>query len=1023
MNMTSQRRIRRTKFGWQSVILFVAIQVVRQSLPIVGWLLHRSSHHHHHPRRAVVPNAAQPHRTAPPQWQPTTTNATATTCTMDSSGPTRVVQSLSTVPTTSTSTAITTTTRPPRSSIRRLFSQAKLLEKKGQWRKASRILRDILAMDPQDAHSHLALARLEARRHAAPLSSSTSSSSSSSISSNNNSFSNHSPRDAYERTITEASSQQQQQQQQFSIVRETFQNGTVACPDSVHLWQAWAVYEESIGQADRARALFQRALALDPYNPYVCHAYGLLEKKSQNLTAAMTLWNQALTKHSTAALVCSLGEALLSRQDVAAARELYRRHAQRVTTSRESIEIYLAHSWLEERYQSDFDQAQELIQKAISCSVNDRGTVTTSSLAQVALARLEGRRRQAQQGEQMRKATIRRLASACIGNEEAAAAAAATAAQGSLTKTTQTTAMVNSKKSEPVAFRQKHSDGRVYNAWASMEVRARRFSAARKILLRGLRLYPRDHSLLQAAGKVEERMGNYTAARDYYSASLRIQPSAPTLVSYALLDLKYPQSQDQDHKQSGEGGRAAPNISKIIRLFEEALLLDPRHGPAYNAYARTLIGQNNIDAARAVLERGLRAKCSDMASIYHGYARLELSLGNIHRARDLLIQGQQEAHRQDIGKDSPHRERAVFLTHTLGMLELNRNRPTDSIKVFQEGIDRYGNSSQLLLGAALCQIKLGNEEKARELFELSVLNDERHAHAWQAWGVMEMRAGNVKTAIELFECGIKSAPYHGALWQAYATLESRLGHVDTARALFTKGIKRAPKHIPLYQSWASMELREGNYTASKALITEALTRNKRNGAGWLIAAEIEDRLGNAGLSILLLRRGIECSPTTPELYRSLGDALVRKGKFNEAREIFEKGIEVDPMHAPLYHNLAELEARVFNVEGLAKLHKRASKFFNANVNEPSNSSSEVYGTKLRANRTRHIPKGVALLAQRIVEEEPVSTSDLDLTVDSDQTSFLDKMNSNLLEDGLIKQLLSFEDQEEVSESKSSSSLE
>jgi tetratricopeptide (TPR) repeat protein len=254
---------------------------------------------------------------------------------------------------------------------------------------------------------------------------------------------------------------------------------------------------------------------------------------------------------------------------------------------------------------------------------------------------------------------------------------------------------------------------------------------------------------------VEERVGNYTGARHLYSESLRIEPSAPTLVSFALLDLRLPHAQ------------TPVNFTKVRGLFEEALLLDPHHGAAYNAYGNAEFNRGNVEEARAVFERGVRAECSDAASIYHGFGKLELSLGNVDTAREILEQGVREVRLNNVETDSPHRDRAKFLYHTLGTLELNSNRPSIALETFREGIERFGNSSQLLLGAALCNLKLGNEDKARVLFEQSVLSDRKHAQAWQAWGTMETRAGNFKTATTLFKCGIKSAPTYGALWHAY----------------------------------------------------------------------------------------------------------------------------------------------------------------------------------------------------------------------------------------------------------------
>ena len=802
--------------------------------------------------------------------------------------------------------------------MRQKFEKAKALEKRGEWRQAVQLFTEIVTdVDPCDAHAYLALGKLQARRN------------------------NH------------------------TAANDCFAAGTNACPTSVHLWQAWAVHQESQGNLGHARSLYERALQLQDDNPYVCHAFGLMEYRLDDKAAAEKLWQQALNAPDnapTAALVCSLGRLWTEQGRHEEARSLYARHVNGLASSpRQQTEVYLAMAWLEEHHFRNATGAEALLQQAI-----DRNP--TKGVAQVALARLQGRRRR-DHGEPVHKATSRRLANVCLDLEQGAGRQRLGNAKSNATKTATISA---SDSDQP-------EDGRVYNAWANMEVKARRYNAARQILRRGIARYPNDYTLLQAAGKVEERVGNATGARYLYSQSLSMQPSAPALVAYAMLELR-------------------SNFTTAARLFEESLLLDPRHGPAYNSYGNAHVRQGNWDEARAIFERGLQANCTDAASVYHGYARMELSLGNVKRAKRLLRQGMAEARRQEIGTDSPHRDRASFLTHTLGMLELNSHEPTEALAVFRDGIQRYGNSSQLLLGAALCETKLGNEAKARSLFERAVRADERHAQAWQAWGVMEMRAGNWNTSRTLFQSGIKNDPRHGALWLAYATLEGRLGNVETSRSLFAHGIKRARNHLPLYSAWASLELRLGNFTDAKTLITESLTRNKRNGAGWIVAAEIERELGNIGLVNLILRRGIECCPTYVELYRALGNSLLGSGKINEARQVFEKGIEIDPLHAPLYHSLAELEARVFNVDGLAKLNKRTAAIFKTDATSHSR-GEEVWSQRIKNSfNMRVVPKDVVALAHRIVDEED------DIDFKTEPSELVQLINTNMLEGGYIDQL-------------------
>ena len=448
-------------------------------------------------------------------------------------------------------------------------------------------------------------------------------------------------------------------------------------------------------------------------------------------------------------------------------------------------------------------------------------------------------------------------------------------------------------------------------------------------------------------------MANITGARALYEASLSCQPSAPTLVALAMLQLRHP-------------GQKPSNYTAIKTYFERALLLDPRHGPAYNAYGNMEFRRGNVTEAREIYKRGVRADCTDPASVYHGLAKIELSLGNVDIAREILIHGLQRVEVQDRTMDSSRHERAVFLVHTLGMLELNSNRVVEAHKVFTDGLDRFERCSQLLLGAALCEVKLGSVDKARKLFERAVRADKKHAQAWQAWGVMESRAGNITVAKTLFEAGLKSSPRHGALWHAFGVLEGRMGNLQAARTYFESGLRKCPNHVPLYQGWASIEMKADNLEKAKTLIGEALTRDKAVGSSWLVAAQIEQLQGNDGLVGLILRRGIECAPSEASLYRELGEHLVHKGQINEAREILEKGLVVNPLHAPLYHSLAELEARIFNVEGLSKLNKRAKTIFTTNALEASPLSTQAWSSKIKMKASRAVPGDVAtVLAEKI----------------------------------------------------------
>jgi hypothetical protein len=106
------------------------------------------------------------------------------------------------------------------------------------------------------------------------------------------------------------------------------------------------------------------------------------------------------------------------------------------------------------------------------------------------------------------------------------------------------------------------------------------------------------------------------------------------------------------------------------------------------------------------------------------------------------------------------------------------------------------------------------------------------------------------------------------------------------------------------------------------------------------------------------------------------------------------------MHAPLYHSLAELEARVFNIEGLANLNKRAAELFQTDATAappPPAMTMQAWGKKIRG-RNAKIPDGIAALAEKVGFDE----SDSMLTM-------LEDLNPGMLVDSLGTDVLIVED--------------
>lgn len=360
-----------------------------------------------------------------------------------------------------------------KSKIKSLYFAAKNFERTGQWRKAEAFLEQAIRIDPTDSRSHLAIAKLQARREERKQSSL-------SREDNNEVAEKHTLRKA----------------------REAFRHGTEMCPDSVHLWQAWALYEQNAGDESshqKAAEYYEKALSIESTNPYVCHAFGLMERNAGNLTGAQLLWEKAIPHNPTAAILCSLGDLYASspHNNPEKARELYSENVLRIRSGdveRQRTEVFLAAASLEERYFSNINSAIESIQKALELSPQN-------GRALVALVRLEGKLKEQQKNKKSLSKT-ENVKSHHISHHAGG--------KTDLTKVEDRNLIQNAKQNgtlsisplqnmrdrfEEICTSTLSDDGRLFNAWANLEIKEGNLEKAKEILDIAMTKFPKDQSV------------------------------------------------------------------------------------------------------------------------------------------------------------------------------------------------------------------------------------------------------------------------------------------------------------------------------------------------------------------------------------------------------------------------------------------------------------------------------------------------------------------------------------------------
>ena len=371
---------------------------------------------------------------------------------------------------------------PKKQKVKTMFRQAKEMERTGQWRQACDHLQKILEIDPYDSHSYLALARLQSRRER-----STSTDCSSGDGGERSMVKNH---NNFGDMTSQVDPLMIIRNERHSDARKVFFDGTKKCPGSIHLWQAWALHEQSLGNIVYARSLFQRALKIDSTNSYVCHGLGLLEERCGNFDKAIDCWRRPIRSKkgkSTAALVCSLGKLLVSKGKIHETRILYKNQVSKIASEREASEVYFAAAWLEEKHFRNITGAEELLNLSLQVSPGN-------SRALVALARLEGRKVALETQKKSQIVSRREETGNNVDNQDTLRRKNEVVKRRLVDACTKLVdERIKLGKSEEL--KSDVTDGRLFNAWADLEVKEKNFEKARNVLQTGRSLFPHDFSV------------------------------------------------------------------------------------------------------------------------------------------------------------------------------------------------------------------------------------------------------------------------------------------------------------------------------------------------------------------------------------------------------------------------------------------------------------------------------------------------------------------------------------------------
>jgi predicted Zn-dependent protease len=196
--------------------------------------------------------------------------------------------------------------------------------------------------------------------------------------------------------------------------------------------------------------------------------------------------------------------------------------------------------------------------------------------------------------------------------------------------------------------------------------------------------------------------------------------------------------------------------------------------------------------------------------------------------------------------------------------------------------------------------------EAQSAFARAVSQDTGDRESMEMEGVTLYRLGKPQEAIPLLEKADVTAPGanadpHYVLGLCYTDAK----RYDDARRAFAAQFGFAPDSAEAYLVTARLLLRR-NYADQAALFAhKAVELDPALPAAHQLLGEIALANGNSALAVTELEAEQKVNPLDGSIYDRLGDAYIRTGKFEEARQVLDKALLLEPNATGPYILLGE----------------------------------------------------------------------------------------------------------------------
>lgn len=274
------------------------------------------------------------------------------------------------------------------------------------------------------------------------------------------------------------------------------------------------------------------------------------------------------------------------------------------------------------------------------------------------------------------------------------------------------------------------------------------------------------------------------------------------------------------------------------------------------AYAEFLVRQQDAPAALDVLLAGLK-KSPDNAQLLEGAGRLYIQSGEVGKGLELFRK------LAEIDPDSGY---------PLLVAALLQNGETDeALKIGRDAVERFPDKSGgYVLLSEINLFRKDLDQAVQVLDEGTLAVEEKNVLQLRKVQIFE-RAGKVEDALAVYDRILEKAPtFSEALYGKGALLHSQ-GERSAAEELYKRALASSPELVPAWNNLAYLQLEGG---------------------------------GDPQQGLQYAARAFRLAPRNPAILDTLGFALYKTEKYEEARKVLEAAVQGLPEHPTVKYHLA-----------------------------------------------------------------------------------------------------------------------